>query len=284
MEIGDKGVLLGVRGKGMPGAADVQGGDPLPPARGHPRALHRRPDRPAGARPTAPGHYTEDEAPAMLRQAVRRVAPGDVERIAQAAQEAVPGDIDDDMAIVAVRTSPVDLASWDGAFPAEPIKVSEARRLAQDDVPVLGHGKRAGRADLPAGVRGGHQRRAAHARAARRPAGSSAESLEVAGRPPHRRAAAVADRCRRPVVCRRRRRVPPRRKNFTLRLRRGRRGGLGRGVRPDMRLPRIRSGGGERRGRPRPVPGRSAGHPVGVQADPGRQGGLVRDADRRRAS
>ena len=35
------------------------------------------------------------------------------------------------MAIVAIRTSPVDLASWDCTFPAEPIKVSEARRLAE---------------------------------------------------------------------------------------------------------------------------------------------------------
>jgi hypothetical protein len=51
--------------------------------------------------------------------------------IAQAAEEAVPGDIDDDMAILVVRTSPVDLAWWEGSFPAEPIRVSEARRLAQ---------------------------------------------------------------------------------------------------------------------------------------------------------
>ena len=77
------------------------------------------------------GHYTEDEARQMLRQAVRPVAHGDVEHIAQAAEDAVPGDIDDDMAIVAIRTSPVDLASWEGTFPAEPIMVSEARRLAE---------------------------------------------------------------------------------------------------------------------------------------------------------
>jgi hypothetical protein len=42
----------------------------------------------------------------------------------------VPGDIDDDMAIVVIRTSSADLASWEGRFLAEPIRVSEARRLA----------------------------------------------------------------------------------------------------------------------------------------------------------
>ena len=45
----------------------------------------------------------------------------------------MPGEIDDDMAVVVVRTSAVDLASWEGRFPAEPIRVSEARRLAQAD-------------------------------------------------------------------------------------------------------------------------------------------------------
>jgi anti-sigma regulatory factor (Ser/Thr protein kinase) len=82
-------------------------------------------------RPDGTGTYSEDDARLMLHQAVRRVAHGNVELIAQAAQEAVPGDIDDDMAIVAIRTSAVDLASWDCTFPAEPIKVSEARRLAE---------------------------------------------------------------------------------------------------------------------------------------------------------
>jgi Stage II sporulation protein E (SpoIIE) len=76
------------------------------------------------------GHYTEDEALEMLRAAVGKVAYLDVEAIAQAAEEAVPGDIDDDMAIVVVQSSPVDLATWEASFPAEPIKVSQARRAA----------------------------------------------------------------------------------------------------------------------------------------------------------
>ena len=76
------------------------------------------------------GHYTEDEARQMLRDAVRGGRRASVEAIAQAAEQAVPGEIDDDMAIVVVRTSAVDLASWERTFPAEPIRVSEARRLA----------------------------------------------------------------------------------------------------------------------------------------------------------
>ncbi len=130
LEMEHKGVLLGMRGKGLPA---------LPTYREETRYL------PAGSglvlytdgltdrrhRPDGTGTYSEDDARLMLHQSVRRVAHGDVELIAQAAQEAVPGDIDDDMAIVAIRTSPVDLASWDCTFPAEPIKVSEARRLAE---------------------------------------------------------------------------------------------------------------------------------------------------------
>jgi anti-sigma regulatory factor (Ser/Thr protein kinase) len=44
----------------------------------------------------------------------------------------VPGDIDDDMAILVVQSSPSELASIERTFPAEPIMVSEARRLAAE--------------------------------------------------------------------------------------------------------------------------------------------------------
>jgi hypothetical protein len=67
----------------------------------------------------------------MLRSAVHGVAGASAEVIAQAAEQAVPGDIDDDMAIVVVSTSKEDLAFWEASFPAEPIRVSEARRQAQ---------------------------------------------------------------------------------------------------------------------------------------------------------
>ena len=128
MEIEHKGVLLGVRGKGMPG---------LPTYREETRRLK-------------PGStlvfYTDGLATggsAQWRRALRRcrgaadappgggpVARESVEGIAQAAEQAVPGEIDDDMAIVVVRTSAVDLATWEGQFPAEPIRVSQARRRA----------------------------------------------------------------------------------------------------------------------------------------------------------
>jgi PAS domain S-box-containing protein len=130
LEMEHKGLLLGVRGRGVAGT---------PPYREETRKL------PAGAvlvlytdgltdrrqRMDGTGHYTEAQALELLQQSVGRVADGHVEEIAQAAENAVPGDIDDDMAIVVVRTSPVDLAWWECSFPAEPIRVSEARRLAQ---------------------------------------------------------------------------------------------------------------------------------------------------------
>jgi anti-sigma regulatory factor (Ser/Thr protein kinase) len=77
------------------------------------------------------GHYTEDEAVQMLQHAVRAAAAsGDADAVATAAEYAVPGDIDDDMAILVVQSSPSELASAERTFPAEPIMVSEARRLA----------------------------------------------------------------------------------------------------------------------------------------------------------
>jgi len=130
MEIENFGLLLGVRGKGMPA---------VPPYREETRQL-----KPGSTlvlytdgltdrrqRADGSGHYTEDEARQMLRSAVHGVAGSSAEVIAQAAEQAVPGDIDDDMAIVVVSTSKDDLASWEASFPAEPIRVSEARRQAQ---------------------------------------------------------------------------------------------------------------------------------------------------------
>ena len=131
MEIEHKGVLLGVRGQGIAGipayreeTRDLAPGSTLV---FYTDGLTDRRQRADGT-----GHYTEAESLQMLRDAVGLVASGSVEDIAQAAEQAVPGDIDDDMAIVVVRTSGTDLASWEGNFPAEPIRVSEARRLAHD--------------------------------------------------------------------------------------------------------------------------------------------------------
>jgi anti-sigma regulatory factor (Ser/Thr protein kinase) len=77
------------------------------------------------------GHYSEAEAAEMLQHAVRAAAAsGDADAVATAAEYAVPGDIDDDMAILVVKSSPSELASTERVFPAEPIMVSEARRVA----------------------------------------------------------------------------------------------------------------------------------------------------------
>ncbi len=158
-------MLLGVRGIGVPG---------VPTYREETRALapgatlifytdglvDRR------ARADGPGHYDDAEVFAMLSESVKAVADEGVELIAEAAEHAVPGNIDDDMAILVVRTATEELATWDTKFPAEPIKVSEARRMRVRDVRRVRDGQRAGGAGLPAGLRGGHQRRAAHGRSA----------------------------------------------------------------------------------------------------------------------
>ena len=130
MEIEHKGLLLGVRGKGIASIPYREETRDLAPGSTlvfYTDGLTDRRQRADGT-----GHYTEAESLQMLRDAVGLVASGSVEDIAQAAEQAVPGDIDDDMAIVVVRTSGTDLASWEGNFPAEPIRVSEARRLAHD--------------------------------------------------------------------------------------------------------------------------------------------------------
>jgi PAS domain S-box-containing protein len=131
MEIKHKGLLLGVRGKGMTGVPtykeetkELAPGDTLV---FYTDGLTDRRHRADGK-----GHYTEVESLQMLRDAVEAARAGSVRAIARAAEEAVPGEIDDDMAIVVVRTSPVNLAAWDYTFPAEPIRVSEARRAAHE--------------------------------------------------------------------------------------------------------------------------------------------------------
>jgi PAS domain S-box-containing protein len=78
------------------------------------------------------GHYADAEVFGMLSEAVKSVASESVEKIAAAAEHAVPGQIDDDVAILVIRTSTENLPTWVKGFPAEPIKVSEARRLAFD--------------------------------------------------------------------------------------------------------------------------------------------------------
>jgi PAS domain S-box-containing protein len=136
LELEHQGVLIGVRGM-FPG---------LPTYREESRKL------PAGStlifytdglvdrrhRADGPGHYDDDEVFDMLSEAVRSVATESVEKIAEAAEHAVPGKIDDDMAILVIRTSIANLRTWDTHFKAEPIKVSEARKLAFNQFTACG--------------------------------------------------------------------------------------------------------------------------------------------------
>ncbi|HLJ98604.1 MAG TPA: SpoIIE family protein phosphatase [Streptosporangiaceae bacterium] len=130
LEFLHKGVLLGVRGKGIRGLPTYKEETILVPPGAvlvfYTDGLTDRRTRADGS-----GHYTEDEAADMLRHAVRAAAAsGDPDLVATAAEYAVPGDIDDDMAILVARSSPDELATVEQVFAAEPIMVSEARRLS----------------------------------------------------------------------------------------------------------------------------------------------------------
>jgi serine phosphatase RsbU (regulator of sigma subunit)/anti-sigma regulatory factor (Ser/Thr protein kinase) len=128
LEVRHKGVLLGVRGRGIRGLPTYREQTvTLPPGAAlvlYTDGLTDRRNRADGD-----GHYTEAEAVTMLRDALLASAAS-ADALAVAAETAVPGDIDDDMAILVFRSSPHDLASFERSFPAEPIMVSEARRLA----------------------------------------------------------------------------------------------------------------------------------------------------------
>ncbi|MBV9448071.1 MAG: SpoIIE family protein phosphatase [Streptosporangiaceae bacterium] len=130
LEFRYKGVLLGVRGRGIRGLPTYKEETIIVPPGAvlvfYTDGLTDRRTRADGS-----GHYSEEEATEMLRHAVRAAAAsGDPDVVATAAEYAVPGDIDDDMAILVAKSSPSELASTEQVFPAEPIMVSEARRLA----------------------------------------------------------------------------------------------------------------------------------------------------------
>jgi PAS domain S-box-containing protein len=232
LEIGHKGVLLGVRGKGIPGLPTYREETrQLPPGSilvFYTDGLTDRRQRLDGT-----GHYSEAEAVEMLRRAVRAAAGAGVETIAQAAEEAVPGDIDDDMAIVVVRTSRNDLASWEWSFPAEAIRVSEARRQAR--AALARWGVPAKQAELicllvSEVVTNVVLHTALPVRRPRRTALEPAGAALAAGRPPR----AWAGRLREEVP-------PPPAKQFTLRLRRGAGAVWVEVFDADLRMPRIRS-------------------------------------------
>ena len=134
LEVQYKGVLLGVRGRGIRGLPTYKEQTvKLPPGAALVLYTDGLTDR--RTRQDGPGHYTEAEAVAMLRDAILAAASsgaaeGRAGTLALAAENAVPGDIDDDMAILVLHSSPEELASAERTFPAEPIMVSEARRVA----------------------------------------------------------------------------------------------------------------------------------------------------------
>ncbi|MBW8485746.1 ATP-binding SpoIIE family protein phosphatase [Actinomadura parmotrematis] len=130
LEFGSEGVMLGVRGPGMGGeilfteeSAELKPGTTL--------VLYT--DGLVDRRPREDGaYYSREQAREMVRSAVAAVSRQGVEAIANAAYDAVPGDVNDDVAIVVIRTAPEELAVTERSYPAEPIMVSEARRLASD--------------------------------------------------------------------------------------------------------------------------------------------------------
>ncbi|MFL6056359.1 MAG: SpoIIE family protein phosphatase [Actinoallomurus sp.] len=130
LEASGRGAMLGVRQPGVGG--DIRYEEEtreLPP--GSTLVLYT--DGLIERRPKEDGDYhSREQARELLYEAVRKAARGNVESIANAAFEAVPGDIDDDVAIVVVRTAPSRLQVQERTFPAEPIMVSEARRLAAE--------------------------------------------------------------------------------------------------------------------------------------------------------
>src|SRR5580700_4340505 len=129
LEVRHKGVLLGVRGRGIGGLPTYRE-QTVTLAPGTSIVLYTDGLTDRRSRSDGAGHYTEAEAMTMLCDALR-AAPASAGALAAAAESAVPGDIDDDMAILVFRCSPENLASVERSFPAEPIMVSDARRLAQ---------------------------------------------------------------------------------------------------------------------------------------------------------
>ena len=233
MEIEHKGVLLGVRGKGIPGVPTYREETRyLPPGSAlvfYTDGLTDRRQRADGH-----GHYTEAEALEMLCESVRGVATGTVEAIAEAAAQAVPGEIDDDMAIVVVRTSSVELASRERNFPAEPIRVSEARRLAHQT--FTGWGMDSDQADLAcllvSEVATNVVLHAAVSPSPRHEFDLEAVEALNSGLPADWASAPFAEDF-----------TPLGGKEFTLRLRRGESAVWVEVFDPDLRLPRLRSAG-----------------------------------------
>ncbi|MEV5414279.1 SpoIIE family protein phosphatase [Thermopolyspora sp. NPDC052614] len=130
LDISEVGQPLGVRAKGM--HADLvykEETRTLPPG----STLLLYTDGLVDRRPLRDGAVRDaDEALRVLCEELAKVTHEPVERVADVATTAVPGEIDDDMAILVLRSSATALESKERTFPAQPIMVSEARRMAAD--------------------------------------------------------------------------------------------------------------------------------------------------------
>ncbi|PZG16349.1 ATP-binding SpoIIE family protein phosphatase [Nonomuraea aridisoli] len=130
LDIEEVGQPLGVRAKGL--HADLvykEETRTLPPG----AALLLYTDGLVDRRPARDGRMpSEAETLGVLCEKLAKMSDAEVERIADAATVAVPGEIDDDMAILVVRSSDVDLDVEERTFPAQPIMVGEARRMAAE--------------------------------------------------------------------------------------------------------------------------------------------------------
>ncbi|MGW4794771.1 SpoIIE family protein phosphatase [Nonomuraea sp. NPDC004297] len=130
LDIEEVGQPLGVRAKGL--HADLvykEETRTLPPG----AALLLYTDGLVDRRPSRDGRMpNESETLGVLCEKLAKMSDAEVERIADTATVAVPGEIDDDMAILVVRSSDIDLDVESRTFPAQPIMVGEARRMASE--------------------------------------------------------------------------------------------------------------------------------------------------------
>ncbi len=130
LDIEEVGQPLGVRAKGL--HADLvykEETRTLPPG----AALLLYTDGLVDRRPARHGRMpTDAETLGVLCEKLAKMTEAEVERIADVATVAVPGEIDDDMAILVVRSSDAELDVEERTFPAQPIMVGEARRMASE--------------------------------------------------------------------------------------------------------------------------------------------------------
>ncbi len=172
LEFAYKGVLLGVRGKGIRGLPTYKEQTIGDAARGHSGVLHRRPDRPADARgrlgPLLGDRGGGDAAAGgpRGRGERRRRRRGYGRRVRGARRHRRRhGHLGGEVLPVRTRLQRAHLPG-----PADHGVRGQAD--GRPDVLVVGNGHRAGRARVPAGLRGRHQRRLArldHAQPGPRP-------------------------------------------------------------------------------------------------------------------